>query len=137
MSLKLVYGAIGKEYVIKHYSYGAIKTKFPDMSRIIASPQQRKCRDLFKEAVAYAKTLIADKYKKAEWKKRIKRKHRVLNAAIKEYMLQAKRRQEAGRIAVNILIHKAMHHPYGSMLSRPEIPVIPFCSQSFILLHPG
>ena len=56
----LIRGAIGKEYVIKHYRYGVIRTKYPDMTNIIASTRQRKCRDLFKEAVAYAKAVIAD-----------------------------------------------------------------------------
>ena len=64
---KLIRGAIGKEYVIKHYSYEAIRTKYPDMSRIIAPTKQRKCRDIFKEAVAYAKQVIADPVAKAAW----------------------------------------------------------------------
>ena len=89
-SLTFVQGAIGKEYVIKHYRYGAVKTKFPDMTRIIASAGQRKCRNLFKEAVAYAKTVIADPVKKAAWEKKVKIKYRVFNRVIKEYMLAAK-----------------------------------------------
>ena len=104
---RLVWGAIGKEYVIKHYSYGAIRTKFPDMSRIVASPEQRKWRDLFKEAVAYSKAQLADKYRKAEWKSRTKKKHRVFNAAIKEYMLREKRNQGDNRIRTNALLHNA------------------------------
>ena len=83
-------GAMGKEFVIKHYSYGVVKTKFPDMTKIIASAGQRKCRNLFKEAVAYAKTVIADPLKKKEWQKRIKVKYRVFNRVIREYMLAAK-----------------------------------------------
>ncbi|MEP7111244.1 MAG: hypothetical protein ABI760_24825, partial [Ferruginibacter sp.] len=67
---RMIQGAIGKEYVIKHYRYGIIKTKFPDMTKIIAFPGQRKCRNLFREAVAYAKSVIADKEKKKEWQKR-------------------------------------------------------------------
>ena len=41
--LTFVRGAIGKEYVIKHYRYGIIKTKYPDMTNIVASPGQRSC----------------------------------------------------------------------------------------------
>jgi hypothetical protein len=44
-------------------------TKFPDMTRIKASAGQHKCRNLFREAVTYAKTVIADKVKKKEWQK--------------------------------------------------------------------
>ena len=65
----MIRGSIGKKFCIKHYNWGIIKTKFPDMTRIIASPGQHKCRDLFREAVAYAKTVIIDKEKKREWQK--------------------------------------------------------------------
>ena len=87
-------GAIGKEFVIKHYRYGVVKTKFPDMTKIIASASQRKCRNMFKEAVAYAKTVMADPVKKKEWQKKIKIKNRVFNRIIKEYMLAAKEMKE-------------------------------------------
>lgn len=64
-SLTLIRGAIGKEFVIKHYKDGAVRTRYPDMSGIVATPRQRKCRNLFKEAVAYAKEVIADAERKA------------------------------------------------------------------------
>ena len=92
--LTWIRGAIGKEFVIKHYRYGVVKTKFPDMTKIIASAGQRKCRNLFKEAVAYAKTVMVDPVKKKEWQKRIKIKYRVFNRIIKEYMLAAKEMKE-------------------------------------------
>ena len=102
--LTWIRGAIGKEFVIKHYRYGVVKTKFPDMTRIIASVQQRKCRNLFKEAVAYAKTVIADPVKKKEWQKKVRIKHRVFNRIIKEYMLAAKEMKEQRlRIASRII----------------------------------
>src|SRR5206468_12845643 len=71
LSLRIVRGAIGKEFVIKHYKYGVIRTKYPDMTRIVASMEQRKCRDLFKEAVAYAKVIISDPEGKRKWQNRI------------------------------------------------------------------
>jgi len=89
-SLQLIRGAIGKEFVIKHYRYGAIKTKYPDMTRIIASARQRKCRNIFKEAVAYARQVIADPVIKAAWQKRLRRHNGVYNNAIKFYMLKDK-----------------------------------------------
>ena len=92
--LTMIRGAIGKEFVIKHYRYGVVKTKFPDMTKIIASAGQRKCRNLFKEAVAYTKTVIADPVKKKEWEKKVKIKYRVFNRVIKEYMLAAKKAME-------------------------------------------
>ena len=102
--LTWVRGAVGKEFVIKHYSYGIVKTKFPDMTRIIASAGQRKCRNLFKEAVAYARTVIADPVKKKEWQKRIKVKYRVFNRVIREYMLAAKQAlEQRQRIGAEII----------------------------------
>lgn len=44
------------------------------MTRSIASAKHRKCRNLFKEAVEYAKQVIADPEAKAAWQKNL-RKH--------------------------------------------------------------
>ena len=65
--LTWITGKVGKDFVIKHYKYGVVKTKFPNMTKIIASAQQRKCRNLFKEAVVYANTAYADPVRKKEW----------------------------------------------------------------------
>jgi len=103
--LTWIRGAVGKDFVIKHYKYGVVKTKFPDMTKIIASMQQRKCRNLFKEAVAYAKIVYADPVKRKEWAKKTRKKHRVVNYIIKQYMLAAKeaaqKRQEIGAIIIH------------------------------------
>ena len=110
LSVKIVRGAIGKEYVIKHYKYGVIKTKYPDMTRIIASVQQRKCRDLFKDAVAYAKEVIADAERKRQWQKRIRRRNGVYNEAVKYYMLKDKRAREAAMLEANRLVRLALRN---------------------------
>ena len=91
LSLKLIRGAIGKEFVIKHYKDGIVKTKYPDMSDIVASMRQRKCRNLFRDAVAYAKEVVADKERKICWQKILRKPNPVYNAAIKEYMLREKK----------------------------------------------
>jgi hypothetical protein len=91
--LRWAQGAIGKRFVIKHYKKRRVITKFPDMTRIIASKGQRKCRDLFKEAVVYALSIIRNKEKKEEWRKKLRKKSGdVYNALIKAYMLEAKAR---------------------------------------------
>ena len=91
--LRWAQGAIGKRFVIKHYKNRRVITKFPDMTRIIASKGQRKCRDLFKEAVAYALSIVRNKEKKEEWRKKLRKKPGdVYNALIKAYMLEAKAR---------------------------------------------
>ena len=89
--LTFVRGAIGKEFVIKHYRYGIIKTKYPDMTRIVASPGQRSCRDLFKIAVKRAQKLMDNPEQRAAWLKKVKQKHRLFNQLVKHFMLEAKK----------------------------------------------
>ena len=102
--LTWITGKVGKEFVIKHYKYGVVKTKYPDMTKIIASTQQRKCRNLFKEAVIYAKEVYADPVRKKEWWARARNKGHVFNYIIKGYMLAAKeaalKRQEIATVII-------------------------------------
>ena len=108
LSQKLIRGAIGKEFVIKHYKDGAVKTKYPDMSGIVASKHQRKCRNLFREAVAYAKEVIADANRKTSWQKKLRKPNGVYNTAIKEYMLREKKALQKELPATNLLLKKAV-----------------------------
>jgi hypothetical protein len=108
LSLKLIRGAIGKEFVIKHYKDGAVKTKYPYMSEIVASAQQKRCRNLFKEAVAYAKEVIADRERKNRWQKKLRKSNGVYNAAIKEYMLREKKAKQKELIITNRLLKDIM-----------------------------
>ena len=119
-SLTLVRGAIGKEFVIKHYSYGAIRTKYPDMTRIIATAKQRKCRNLFKEAVEYAKQVIADPEAKAAWQKRLRRRNGVFNAAVKFYMLKEKREKERALMMTNHLLWLAFKNATAEEMAEEE-----------------
>ena len=114
-------GAVGKDFVIKHYKYGVVKTKFPDMTRIIASAQQRKCRNLFKEAVAYAKIVYADPAKRKEWAKKTRKKHRIFNYIIKQYMLAAKEAAYQREKIGTIIIRRCFSgFPKAQMLLKPE-----------------
>ncbi|MEO8771181.1 MAG: hypothetical protein ABI402_13890 [Ferruginibacter sp.] len=107
-SLTLICGAIGKEFVIKHYKDGTVKTKYPDMSGIVATVHQRKCRNLFKDAVAYAKEVIADIDRKVCWQKKLRKRNSVYNSAIKEYMLRAKKEKQNQFIETNRLLIYAL-----------------------------
>lgn len=125
----LITGAIGKEYVIKHYRYGVIRTKYPDMTHIVASLRQRKCRDLFKEAVAYARAIIADPVKKTAWQKKLRKRNSVFNAAIKEFMLREKKVKQAAELATNRLIRLAFRSKTNAVQNvvesmRAPLPVI-------------
>ena len=104
-------GAIGKQFVIKHYSYGAIRTKYPDMSKVKATIKQRKCRTTFQDAVAYAKTVISDPVLKAQWQNKLRRHNGVYNAAIKEYMLREKNKKLLDKQQTNWLLWKAINNP--------------------------
>lgn len=78
-------GRIG-EVVVKQYSYGSVVSKRPDMSRVKASVRQKKEQNRFKEAVAYAQSIIRHKEKKAAYAKRLKKGQSVYHEAIKEFM---------------------------------------------------
>jgi hypothetical protein len=87
--LSIIQGSIGKKFVVKHYKGRKIViTRFPDMSGIVASAKQRERRDLFKEAVVYAKWIIADKERKKAFRKSLPRRkqRKVYQAAIQLYM---------------------------------------------------
>ena len=115
--LRQMKGAVGKEFVVKHYRYGAIRTKYPDMSNVVASAKLRKCRTVFQEAVAYAKSVIADKGRKAQWQRKLRRHNGVYNAAIKEYMLREKCKKLRDRQRVNWLLWMAFR------ASKPVVAV--------------
>jgi hypothetical protein len=93
-SIFKISGAIGKQIVFKQYKDRQVVTKFPDMSGIIPSAGQRKCRNLFKEAVAYAKAINNDPEKKKAYLRKTAKKRNVFNAAISEYMKKAKKAQK-------------------------------------------
>jgi len=88
--LALMGGAIGKKYVVKHYRDAVVVTRFPDMSGIVATIHQRKCRNLFKEAVAWAKQVMADPLAKQAYQKKLQPKDRLFNRLVKEYILAAR-----------------------------------------------
>jgi hypothetical protein len=87
--LSIIKGAVGKSFVVKHYRGGRmVVTRYPDMSKVMASEQQRERRDLFREAVVYAQWIIGDEERKRAFRKTLPRKKRgkVYQAAIQLYM---------------------------------------------------
>ncbi|MCW3091396.1 MAG: hypothetical protein JWP81_2465 [Ferruginibacter sp.] len=123
LSLRLVRGAIGKRIVIKHYSYGIIKTKFPNMTNIVATPAQCQCRSLFKEAVTFASSIMADPIEKKRWQQKKGIKHRLFNALIKHYMQQPKKaKPTAARLTeklLNICLRKPTKNTWP--LNQPSV----------------
>ena len=89
--LTMIRGAIGKELVVKHYRYGVVVTRYPDMSGVGASAGQRACRDVFREAVAFAKGVFADGVRKAYYREKLGKVRGLFQAVVREYMKNVRR----------------------------------------------
>ena len=89
--LKHTSGKIGDVIVVKQYSYGTVISAIPDMSRVKKSELQKIKQNYFKDAVAYAKTILRDPDKKAAYAKTLKAGKTVYHAAIQEYLEKVKK----------------------------------------------
>ena len=63
-----------------------VVTRDPDMSGVKASPLQKLQREVFAEAVAYARNVKRDPEKKAAYEKMRKEGQTIFNAALSNYM---------------------------------------------------
>lgn len=80
-------GGLGKQIVVKQYSYGMVVTSYPDMTDIQPSREQALRRHLFKEAIAYAQRILRDPNRKKEYEKGLRKGETVYHKAIKEYLM--------------------------------------------------
>lgn len=85
--LKGFRGAIGKQIVVKQYGDKIVIAKYPDMKGKKPTANQKMRRRIFKEAIAYAKSILRDPAKKAAYQKKVKKGQQVYHAAVSEYML--------------------------------------------------
>ncbi len=88
--LKDISGGIGKQLVVKQYSFGTVISAYPDMSNVKLSKLQKSKQGVFAEAVAYAQAIVRDPAKKKAYAKKLKKGERVYNTAIKEYLKKHK-----------------------------------------------
>jgi hypothetical protein len=86
-------GNIGGQLIIKNYAYGTVISKFPDMSRVKRSEKQKARQTKFQQAVAFAKSELADPQKRVQVKARLKPGKTAFNTLISEYM----RKEESDR----------------------------------------
>ena len=89
----LLTGAIGKRFVIKHYKYGVVMTRYPNMKNIIPSQAQKMRRRLFRKAVQYAQSIYANPALKEEKRRMLRRPKRLFQALIKEWFKKRQERQ--------------------------------------------
>ena len=126
---QMIRGAIGKEFVIKHYRRGRIfRTKYPDMTPIVATEKQRACRNKFREAVAWAKEYISDQERKDAYKPWFRQRKRVFNQLIKDFMLKEKKAKAMAERLTDRLIWLAMRKVPGAIEEEVvgvELPAIP------------
>jgi hypothetical protein len=76
----------GKLMVIKQYSHGLVVTKYPDMSKIKATKKQKVVRSKFKEAVAYAQSILQDDAQRKLYQQKVKPPQTIYHFALQEYM---------------------------------------------------
>lgn len=83
-------GSINKQILVKQYAHKTVVTKYPDMSRVVLSPQQKQKNEIFAEAVKYAQGILRDPEKYREFRKSLRPGQRVYNQAIKAYLASVK-----------------------------------------------
>lgn len=88
----MISGAIGKKIVVKQYAKKTVISKYPDMTKIIASEKQSDCRSLFKEAVIFAKIINSDPEKKELYRKKIPKGKTVYHSVISEYLMKFRKK---------------------------------------------
>jgi hypothetical protein len=102
---RMIRGAIGKKFVVKRYKgRKTVVTRFPDMSGVVASEKQKERRDLFREAVVWAKWIISDEHRKLAFKNTLPRKKRkkVYQAALQMYMREKGNKQWVRKVLENM-----------------------------------
>jgi len=79
-------GTIGKEIVFKQYRDKTVVSKYPDMSKVKASPLQTIQRNKIKEANAYASAVKRDPELRARYEKELRQGESVFHKAKKDYL---------------------------------------------------
>jgi hypothetical protein len=118
--------------VIKHWRGRTVITTFPDMSRVVYSQKQKAEQKRFAEAVAYAKSIIRDRQKKAAYQAKLPRGKKVFNAAIADYMRGRIDKEEessgSGQVQVSyaqtpfLLNQNRRRSEPGLQLNKPTVP---------------
>lgn len=84
--LKNYRGHKDKTLVVKQYGPQTVITSYPDRTEVVYTKVQEAEQSRFAEAVAWARSIIRDPVKKAEYSKLLPKGKRLYNAAIQEYL---------------------------------------------------
>jgi predicted HTH transcriptional regulator len=75
-------GKFSDEFVFRNLKDDTFLTKYPDRSNVRLSLRQRDSNSLFKQAVAYAQSVLADPVLTAEMKKQLKSRKKTYNQSV-------------------------------------------------------
>ena len=89
----VTHGLTGKIYgqlIFKQYSYGTVVSKVPDRSNVVLSEKQEASTAAFRKAVSYAKQVLKDPVKYAEYQSKLVEGKTVYHTAIADYFTKIK-----------------------------------------------
>lgn len=89
-SLNDISGQIGRQLVLKRYATKTVVSVYPDMSKVKPSKLQKVKRNIFKEAVAYARNINNNPDAKKKYLKKVQPGQSVYHFAIQEYLRKHK-----------------------------------------------
>ncbi|MBZ5857980.1 Fic family protein [Flavihumibacter profundi] len=81
-------GKFGNEFVFRNQNNNTFITKYPDRSNVRLSLRQRQSNNIFREAVDYAQSVIADPLLSAEMKKKLKSNKKTRYSSVYHYSIQ-------------------------------------------------
>ncbi len=84
--LESLSGSIGKQLVFKVYGNTTVVSKHPDMSKVKPSRRQTEKQVLFKQAVAYAQSIIRNPEKRQAYAAKLPKGKSVYHAALQDFM---------------------------------------------------
>ena len=101
-------GAIGKEYVVRRYGNKHIISKYPNRSHVKPTRREEENRMRFKDAIEFAKKVMADESLTQEIKKLTSCGNYIYTAAIKYYFKQHRLQEDKALLQTDRLLQGAL-----------------------------
>ena len=135
-------GAIGKCYVIRYYKkYGYRMYRYPVWKKTTPTEAQKRCRNLFREAMDYAKWIQSNPQRKQAFLNTLtlnKRRWMPHRSMVKYYMkasvqlrekLKAKMQRSKEKLNVRLLnpfSHRPNHHQWHALWQKPTMQLLSY-----------